>query len=227
MRFIELLEIMAKDTALEVQMRVQGMEFHTKHFVEEYRKEMDTLHDRLVERIFWQSGGCVAVLKGDLSDTNREPAEWKVGTEDEGVETRYFLYCSRCGHRSNEGTTYCPDCGTFMDSEHMERKPDAQTFRYGGWTFQPVRKFVIADVYLHDNTGRLQKEPSFGLMNAKIFAGYDYDEFYKVYKDACGVSDDEACDIFRCMENGRLYVPDEDGLQLYEGPDCFGTNSDC
>ena len=44
-----------------------------------------------------------------------------------------------------------------------------------------------------------------------LFRSYSHKEFYA----ATTVKD---CDIFRCVESGRLYVPCEDGLRLYEEP---------
>ena len=93
--------------------------------------------------------------------------------------------------------------------------PD-NSFEYGGYHFVPVRKLndsekksdlctfmktVKSDISLgffrqDDILGRNQKYP------------YSYEEFY----EASGNSE---ADIFKCIENNKLYIPGENELFLY------------
>ncbi len=90
----------------------------------------------------------------------------------------------------------------------MEHTP----FEYGGLHFIPERRFEPQGQY-HRRIplSRMGQEAE-----ADLFPGefaYSHGGFY----EAATVKD---CDIFRCVENGRLYVPCEDGLRPYdERPD--------
>lgn len=86
-------------------------------------------------------------------------------------------------------------------------------FEYGGKHFTPERQFEPQGQ--HHNLiplSRLRKDTGLDLHGPHPgeFA-YSHDGFYA----ASTVKD---CDIFRCVENGRLYVPCEEGLRLYEEP---------
>ena len=71
---------------------------------------------------------------------------------------------------------------------------EQQIFKYGGYHFIPERRF----------TG---KEDSF----AAISRRQRIDSFY-------AASPDKECDLFRCVENGKLYLPCENDLQEYMEP---------
>ncbi len=89
---------------------------------------------------------------------------------------------------------------------------DHTPFEYGGLHFIPEKQFEVADDY-HKLIRRLRMDTELGFCK-KGYAypskfNYSHDGFYA----ASTVKD---CDIFRCVENGRLYVPCENDLQIYE-----------
>ena len=89
-----------------------------------------------------------------------------------------------------------------------QRKPAA--FAYGGWHFTPCRQFRKSEGDFFAITRRLASDPEMGLSTypERQKYPYSYQGFYEV-------SSDKACDIFRCKENGRLYVPGENELFIY------------
>jgi len=88
---------------------------------------------------------------------------------------------------------------------------DHTPFKYGGLHFIPEQRFESAGPY-HSKIplSRMRKATALDLCgpHSGKFA-YSHNDFYA----ASTVKD---CDIFRCVENGRLYVPCGDGLWLYE-----------
>lgn len=91
------------------------------------------------------------------------------------------------------------------------------TFEYGGKHFIPVRKFEKKDGDFYQITRRLRTDREFGFFQADYDgkgsqkAEYSHEGFY-------AASTDKTCDIFRCVENGKLYVPCEYELQEYSEP---------
>lgn len=91
---------------------------------------------------------------------------------------------------------------------------DSRAFAYGGKHFLPVRKFGKGDGDFYQITRRLKRDLEFGFFRADCYgkggqkAEYSHEGFY-------AASTDKACDIFRCVENGKLYVPCEYELQEY------------
>lgn len=79
---------------------------------------------------------------------------------------------------------------------------DRKTFEYGGYHFTPIRKFHKKEGDFFAISKRLASDPNLGLCTYqdRQKAPYDYKDFYTV-------STDKECDIFRCEENGLLYVP--------------------
>lgn len=79
---------------------------------------------------------------------------------------------------------------------------DRKTFEYGGYHFTPIRKFRKKEGDFFTISKRLASDPNLGLCTYqdRQKAPYDYKDFYTV-------STDKECDIFRCEENGLLYVP--------------------
>ena len=84
-----------------------------------------------------------------------------------------------------------------------------QVFVYGGYHFTPYRtfnqnehkaKFVTFSKHLRSN--------SLGITNYRGKRLYSIDDFYKA-------SNDSVCDIFRCVEDGKLYIPGENELFEY------------
>lgn len=91
---------------------------------------------------------------------------------------------------------------------------DNVAFAYGGKHFVLVRKFGKKDGDLYQIARRLKRDLEFGVFRADCYgkegqkAEYSHEGFY-------AASPDKACDIFRCVENGKLYVPCEYELQEY------------
>jgi hypothetical protein len=80
-----------------------------------------------------------------------------------------------------------------------------QTFEYGGYHFTPYRKFRgKSEKDFFAVSQKLRTDWELGLFSDKNRKGYradySYDDFY-------AASTDKECDIFRCVETGRLYVP--------------------
>ena len=72
---------------------------------------------------------------------------------------------------------------------------------------------TVADIY-RLTVDKLVGLDRMGQKSANLFPSgfaYSHGEFY-------AASTAKDCDIFRCAESGRLYVPCEDGLRLYEEP---------
>ena len=83
------------------------------------------------------------------------------------------------------------------------------SFAYGGLHFIPERCFEPAGQ--HHSRIPLSR---MGQKSANLFpSGFAYS-----HGEFCAASTAKDCDIFRCAESGRLYVPCEDGLRLYEEP---------
>ena len=106
-----------------------------------------------------------------------------------------------------------------LDNESLDECYETElprnSFEYGGFHFLPVRKLnknensdirtltrsIATDVNLgffrqDDILGRNQKYP------------YSYEEFYEA-------SGNSKADIFKCIENNKLYIPGENELFLY------------
>lgn len=79
---------------------------------------------------------------------------------------------------------------------------DRKTFEYGGYHFTPIRKFHKKEGDFFAISKRLASDPNLGLCTYqdRQKAPYDYKGFYTV-------ATDKECDVFRCEENGLLYVP--------------------
>lgn len=101
--------------------------------------------------------------------------------------------------------------------ECYETELPQKSFEYGGYHFVPVRKLnksensdistfmkhIATDVNLgffsrDDVRGRKQKFP------------YSYEKFYEA-------SGDSKLDVFKCIENNKLYIPGENELFQYIG----------
>ena len=90
-----------------------------------------------------------------------------------------------------------------------------KTFEYGGYHFIPERKFRKQENDFFKITRRLRRDMELGFFAADYYGEgsqkfpYSYDSFY-------AASTDKECDIFRCVENGRLYIPCQYELQQYD-----------
>jgi hypothetical protein len=84
-------------------------------------------------------------------------------------------------------------------------------FEYGGYHFEPYRRFFKGEATRV--IGRLQSDFRMGLFDCmrppRDKGGYSREGFF-------AASTDKACDIFRCVENRRLYVPATYELFFYD-----------
>ena len=97
---------------------------------------------------------------------------------------------------------------------------DRKTFEYGGYHFTPIRKFYKKEGDFFAISKRLASDPNLGLCTYqdRQKAPYDYKGFYTV-------ATDKECDVFRCEENGLLYVPGKNELFIYHEPKQKKRNS--
>ena len=86
-------------------------------------------------------------------------------------------------------------------------------FSYGGFHFIPVRQFEKDEGDFFALSKRLAIDPVLGLSAdaERQNHPYSHKEFYTATAD-------KTCDIFRCLENGKLYVPGERELFIYHDP---------
>ena len=93
------------------------------------------------------------------------------------------------------------------------------SFEYSGYHFIPYRQFGSREISRPDpNDSRpWKKDAQYAMRNMRSDFmvtsknGYSYESFY-------AASGDSKCDIFRCVENGKLYVPAANELFSYTEP---------
>lgn len=89
-----------------------------------------------------------------------------------------------------------------------------KSFAYGGKHFVPVRKFEKKDGDFYSIGHRLRSDRELGFFQDDYYGEGSRKVDYS-HKDFYAASTDKACDIFRCVENGKLYVPCDYELQEY------------
>ena len=88
-------------------------------------------------------------------------------------------------------------------------------FCYGGMHFVPEGRFDQTNVSLNEILSKLSVDPELGF----CVPDYKYQSKYPYSQDGFyDAATDKKCDVFRCVENGKLYVPCQNDLQQYEGP---------
>mgnify|MGYP003453408546 CR=1 FL=1 len=88
-------------------------------------------------------------------------------------------------------------------------KHNKETFEYLGYHFTPEKRLTdnqleLKNVSLHQSS---DKDLGFNTYTWKKH-DYNYDEFYEAYGE-------KWFDLFRCKENGRLYIPGQNELFIY------------
>ncbi|GHU79359.1 hypothetical protein FACS1894191_1980 [Clostridia bacterium] len=98
-------------------------------------------------------------------------------------------------------------------------KPAGGTFEYGGRHFTPVRKFRKGEIDkpLESDSRPWKNDAQYAMRDMRTdfsmkTPDYSYEGFY-------AASGDKKCDIFRCEENGKLYVPALNELFEYTKPE--------
>lgn len=87
-----------------------------------------------------------------------------------------------------------------------------KTFEYGGYHFIPERQLTRQESHIHEIAKHQRVDADLGLCK-KDYAyeskfDYSYEDFYKS-------ATEKEFDLFRCVENGKLYIPCENDLQEY------------
>ena len=82
----------------------------------------------------------------------------------------------------------------------MEVMTMENTFKYNGFTFKPVRKLKFTEIIHEDFKPHID-----GSIRLPLDEPYDYELFYKA-------ADHSPMDVFQCIENGKYYVPCDNGL---------------
>lgn len=92
--------------------------------------------------------------------------------------------------------------------------PDG-TFAYGGYHFTPYRNFNKweQESSLYTLSRYLSSDREMGISAYDQWSKADYS--HKAFYEAAG---SKTCDIFRCVENGKLYIPGENELSIYTEP---------
>jgi hypothetical protein len=109
----------------------------------------------------------------------------------------------------------------------LEIMQDKEIFEFGGYHFKPVRQFMDNEInkQLHTDSRPWKEDAHYAMRNMasdfslgissydrkKTEAAYSVDAFY-------AASGDSTADIFRCIENDKLYVPGENELFRYNEP---------
>ena len=87
-----------------------------------------------------------------------------------------------------------------------------RTFEYGGYNFFPVRKLEGAESGFFAISKRISIDAELGLCEE----GYAYpSKFPYSYDDFHKAAGGHEYDLFRCVENGKIYIPCHHDLQIY------------
>ena len=87
-----------------------------------------------------------------------------------------------------------------------------QIFEYGGFHFIPERKFTAQEKDFFKISRQQRIDCSLGFCVPGYIYESKYDYSYESFYEAATNKD---CDLFRCVENGKLYLPCENDLQEY------------
>ena len=87
-----------------------------------------------------------------------------------------------------------------------------ELFEYGGYHFIPERKLIGAEAELYAISKKICQDRELGFCEE----GYAYPSKCP-YSHAAFMyaSTDKECDLYRCVENGKLYIPCHHDLQIY------------
>lgn len=92
---------------------------------------------------------------------------------------------------------------------------EKQVFEYGGYHFIPERSFTVEENSFLAISRRQRLDKELGLCKP----GYVYKSKYPYsHESFYAASTDNECDLFRCVENGKLYLPCMNDLQEYVEP---------
>ena len=87
-----------------------------------------------------------------------------------------------------------------------------RAFSYGGFHFIPERKFTTQE----RDFFKISRQQRIDLNLGFCIPGYIYESKYSYsYESFYEAASDKDYDLFRCIENGKLYFPCENDLQEY------------
>lgn len=90
-----------------------------------------------------------------------------------------------------------------------------ESFEYGGYHFVPERQLTGAENNIFTISRRQCIDKELGFCRQ----GYVYESKYPYsHAEFYSASTDKECDLFRCVENGKLYLPCANDLQEYLEP---------
>ena len=91
----------------------------------------------------------------------------------------------------------------------MSKEP----FEYGGYHFIPERTLRGAETGFFAISKKLRTDVRLGFCEE----GYAYpSKFPYSHESFMAASTDKECDLYRCVENGKLYIPCHHDLQIYQ-----------
>ena len=91
----------------------------------------------------------------------------------------------------------------------MSKEP----FEYGGYHFIPERTLRGAEAGFFAISKKLRTDVRLGFCEE----GYAYpSKFPYSHESFMAASTDKECDLYRCVENGKLYIPCNYDLQIYQ-----------
>lgn len=85
-------------------------------------------------------------------------------------------------------------------------KHNKKKFYYGGYTFIPIKRLTEKQLEFNTITKHLHSDRELALTTYEDT--YNYRDFY----EECG---EKYYDLFRCEENGKIYIPCENELFEY------------
>jgi hypothetical protein len=109
-----------------------------------------------------------------------------------------------------------PNNSTNMKPEITQ---DKKIFEYGGYHWRPHRTFEKRDGDFNKQMDHASSDRSLGI------ATYDWGKTEYSHASFYAASGESEADIFRCVENGRLYIPCENELFQYNEPPQKGKYS--
>jgi hypothetical protein len=146
------------------------------------------------------------------ADMWREYREQYGDAEARGICNRYLDL--QVKNKDPVEDTFCRELFAAMQEDLQAQAPPIQprTFEYGGYHFTPERKLRGREKDFDTAMRRASTDFGLGLSTYEWRkAEYSYEGFY-------AASTDKNCDLFRCVETGRLYMPALNELFTYREP---------
>lgn len=129
--------------------------------------------------------------------------------------------CPKCGYQwdpkfavveldfnENERCLCCPNCGELIEDGDDVVNENESIFEYGGYHFVPYRQLSINEkkATLTALTKHLRSDTELGLCK------YDWKKHNYSHESFYAASNNSTSDLFRCVENNKVYIPGENEL---------------